>query len=134
MPPSRSGLRKCGMFLVGLDLLGFAGLIAGGIAFVRNRRDQRSHPQDSRALLMFVLVGILLSVASPFVEYPFGDSDRVVGFPFVAAVFERHGKHWDDFVGPLTLPAYIANATFWLLLPQLVLRVARSRKGQRRSA
>jgi hypothetical protein len=48
-----------------------------------------------------------------------------VGIPFTAAVFEKHGDHWLDFVGPLTHPAYIGNVLFALVLPQLAFCVWR---------
>jgi len=41
---------------------------------------------------------------------------RVVGLPFLVAIFDGRGR---DLVGPLTLPSAIANAFVWLSLPAM---------------
>lgn len=71
------------------------------------------------------LLGLLLAVGSVFVSYPVGDNLRVMGFPFLAAAFERRGDIWIDFMSPLTPVAYLANATFAFVLPHLLLRAWR---------
>jgi hypothetical protein len=47
---------------------------------------------------------------------------RILGFPFPSAVFERSGDYWLDFVGPLTLPALLANFVICLMLPPALLK------------
>jgi hypothetical protein len=46
----------------------------------------------------------------------------------MAAAWEKHADHWEDFVGPLTIPAYLANAILAQTLPQLALRVLPARR------
>jgi hypothetical protein len=41
----------------------------------------------------------------------------IYGVPFMSAVFQKREGVWEDFVGPLTLPAFIANAAVGFLLP-----------------
>lgn len=62
-----------------------------------------------------VAIGVILVA---FSYYPKPDV-RIVGFPFLSAVFELHNGAWVDFVGPITLPSVIGNFVVGLLLPQL---------------
>jgi len=114
--------------LVGLHLLGLAILVASVVALRRNQRDVASPRLSLRVRLGTWILGLVLATASLFVSYPLGDTHRIVGFPFMAAAWEKHGDHWEDFVGPLTIPAYLANAILALTLPQLVPRLLRARR------
>lgn len=114
--------------LIGLHLLGLAILVANVVALQRNQRDIASAVSSFRIRLGTWLIGIVLATASFFASYPLGDTHRIVGFPFMAAAWEKHGDHWEDFVGPLTIPAYLANAILALTLPQLALRLLRARR------
>ena len=69
-----------------------------------------------------LVCGICLGVAAvAHSHYPTPDK-RLVGFPFLAAVFERTPSGaWADYVGPITLPATIGNFAVGLLLPHLPL-------------
>jgi hypothetical protein len=109
------------VLLLGINLLGLVGLFAGARALVHNRRDARRDSIPSGLRIAAVGFGFLLAAASIVFVYPLGNRIQVVGLPFTAAAFENGA----DFVGPLTLPAYIANATFWFLCPQLFLRMLR---------
>jgi len=97
--------------------------IAGAIAFARNRRV----PTTSGRRTLVVVASALLAVASIFVSYPLDSSHRILGFPFMAAAFEKHGARWEDFVGPLTLPAYVGKVIFAFMLPQTVILLWRWR-------
>jgi hypothetical protein len=113
------------VLLLALNLVGLVGLVAGTYAFIRNRRDAR---RNSRARLRIAILGLgaLLAAASAAIIYPLDDHTQIVGLPFTAAAFEDGA----DFVGPFTIPAFIANATFWFLLPQLVLWQILARERQ----
>lgn len=113
--------------LVGLHLLGLAILVANVVALRRNQRDIASALSSVRIRLGTWLIGLVLATASFFVSYPLGDTHRIVGFPFMAAAWEKRADHWEDFVGPLTIPAYLANALLALTLPQLALRLLHGR-------
>lgn len=113
--------------LLALHLFGLASLVAGVVALLRNQRDVASPRLSLRVRLGTWVIGLSLATASLFVSYPLGDTHRIVGFPFMAAAWEKHGDNWEDFVGPLTIPAYLANALLALTLPQLALRLLRSR-------
>lgn len=64
------------------------------------------------------VAGIALGGLGAFCSYyPYGGG-RVFGLPFFSAYFDEAGR---DYVGPLTMPAFIANGVFWFLFPQLVL-------------
>lgn len=90
-----------------------------------------------RTVEAIVLVcGICLGVAAvAHSRYPTPDK-RLVGFPFLAAVFERTPSGaWADFVGPRTLVASIGNFAVGLLLPHLPIAVfALFAKRQRETA
>jgi hypothetical protein len=116
--------------LLGVHVLGLIGLVCGAIALARNRRDLTASDLSLLIWRAALLVGVLLAAFSLFAAYPLDPTHRIVGFPFMAAAWERHGDHWEDFVGPLTFPAYLANAAFAFAFPQLLLRI---RKWARRS-
>jgi hypothetical protein len=63
------------------------------------------------------VIGVLLVLTIPWQAYPLGKG-TALGFPFFAAWFDEQGR---DFVGPITLPAMLANAVVWFLVPQAVL-------------
>lgn len=113
------------LMFTAVHLLGLIGLIAGCIAFRRNRRDVASSGVSLLGWRVALLVGVALAFLSFLGRYPLDATHRILGFPFMAAAWEKHGDHWQDFVGPLTLPAYVANAAFAFLLPQLLLRIRR---------
>ena len=81
--------------------------------------------RPSRAWLFteiaFLVVGFLLGIAAvAYSRYPTPDT-RLLGFPFVAAVFERSPTGgWVDFVGPRTYFATIGNFVIGLFLPRLL--------------
>lgn len=67
------------------------------------------------------VVGIPFAVLSAFVIYPMSgatESYRVMGFPFMVAVFDQAGR---DYVGPFTPFAFAANTAVWYFLPHLFL-------------
>ena len=66
-----------------------------------------------------VAIGVILVA---FSYYPKPDV-RIMGFPFLSAVFELHNGAWVHFFGANTLPAVIANFVVGLLLPQLFFAV-----------
>lgn len=51
------------------------------------------------------------------IKYSLDARTRVFGFPFMSFVFQKRGALWEDYIGPLTVPALIANAVVSLLLP-----------------
>lgn len=77
------------------------------------------------AEVVVLIAGIALGVAAvAYSRYPTPDS-RLLGFPFLAAVFERSPSGgWADFVGLRTLPATIGNFGVGLFLPHLLFAVA----------
>jgi len=119
------------MFLLVLMVVGLAGIGAGSISLVRNVRESRRRLEQRQlvSLLVASAIGLMLAAGSFLVAYPYGENTRIVGFPFPAAAWERHGGHWMDFVGPLMLPFMCANAWFAFVVPHLVIRVVRRRTG-----
>ena len=113
------------MLLITATILGLVVGIFGSIALIRNLREWRLRSRKRVRVRKFVVfsIGIALAVASYFVAYPYGSTVRVNGFPFPAAAFEKHGSHWLDLSGPLTLPFMCANAWVALVLPHLALRI-----------
>ena len=67
-----------------------------------------------------LIVGVGLGIAAvAHSRYPTADT-RLLGFPFLAAVFERSPSGgWADFFGLVTFPATIGNFLVGLLLPHL---------------
>jgi hypothetical protein len=108
------------MLLLVLNLLGLLGLTGGVFAFIRNRRQAHRIPQPALRITLLA-IGAALGAASTSFAYPLDDNTQIIGLPFTAAAFEGGA----DFVGPLTIPAFLANFAFWFLLPQLVLLLVR---------
>jgi hypothetical protein len=77
------------------------------------------------AEIVAVVIGAALGIAAvAYSRYPTPDV-RLVGFPFLAAVFERSPSGgWADFLGARTYPAILGNFVVGLFLPQLVLSTA----------
>jgi hypothetical protein len=108
-------------------LLGLVGSIAGVVATIRNLRELSGPRRPVSRLLDIAAAvgGIVLAFVCYHATYSYSDTMRIWGFPFSAAVFEKHGNHWLDFVGPVTGPAAVGNAIFGLVLPQLGVRTLR---------
>ena len=108
--------------------LGLVTGILGTIVWIRNVRDwrARSHTKVHTTRSLLFSVGVGLAAASYFVRYPYGANVRIIGFPFPAAAFEKHGTHWLDYSGPLTLPFVCANAWVAFVFPHLVLKLFQS--------
>jgi hypothetical protein len=100
-------------------MIGLVVIVAGSIALARNVRESRGQAQKKSRLVVTAAfeLGLILAAGSFLIVYPSGENARVVGFPLPAAVWERHGGHWMDFVGPLMLPLMCANAWFAYVLP-----------------
>jgi hypothetical protein len=118
-----------------LTILGIVLLPAGVIASALNARAFRRRPRRCSvpAVVLSLSAGIALAVASFYVAYPIDPRHRVVGAPFVVAIFENGEAGWGDFVGPFTELATLANAVVALLLPQVVVAALR-RKGNQGTA
>jgi hypothetical protein len=119
-------------FYIGVVLL-LAELWASIFLF-RKLRAPSVGPKWKRAALILLVVGLPLAIASAFIEYPYGNDYRVYGLPFTAAVFERSGNGWRDYVSPLTGVFVIMNGIVFFLLPQLVLGVIVFTKRNRLNA
>src|SRR5687768_2950578 len=104
--------------------LGFT-LIALEIVAARKNRSFAAQRVASRewafAYRWRLLFGIPLAVASAFIQYPiYGEGERyqVAGFPCMVAAFDSAGR---DYVGPLSVPSWIANGLLWLFFPAVIL-------------
>ena len=78
-------------------------------------------PRQGALLVAAVALGTCIAASSLFWPMVFGypiplaeGHGRVVGLPFLVAVFDAQGY---DYTGPLTLPSAIANAVVWLGVP-----------------
>jgi hypothetical protein len=116
------------MLIVLLALVGIVGIVIGGLA-VRFVRNATSEDLMAGRLITLrwtaVAVGLVFGLVSWPLTFAMGYSyttprevGRVVGLPFMAAYFDAAGH---DYVGPLTLPAVLANSIFWGLCPQIML-------------
>lgn len=116
------------MLILLLALVGIAGLISGGLA-VRFLRQTTSDDATGGGLARTrkfvrafgIIIGVATLVLSNAIGYSYKGAHevgRIVGIPFMAAYFDAHGR---DYVGPLTLPAVLANSVFWGLCPQIIL-------------
>jgi hypothetical protein len=66
------------------------------------------------------VTGIVLGCFLAVIVYPYSPTARIVGFPFMSAVWELSDGKWLDFVGPLTLPAAIGNLIVGFAFPQIL--------------
>ena len=111
------------MLLITAMIFGLVEGILGSIALVRNVCAWRLRKNVRVTKFVVLSIGIALAFASYFVTYSYSSTVRIIGFPFPAVAFEKHGSHWLDFSGPLTLPFMCANAWVALVLPHLALRI-----------
>lgn len=106
-------------------LVGLIVLVLGvaAVRFLwRGFKDGRLGCGWKMAEAVVLVCGICLGGAAVvYIRYPAPDT-RLLGFPFLAAAFERTSDGaWADYVGAITLPATIGNFAVGLLLPHLPL-------------
>jgi hypothetical protein len=104
-------------------LLGFFVLVLGVFAarfLQRGFNNGRLNRMWMFAEAFILVAGIVLGfVAVSHSRYPNPDT-RLLGFPFLAAIFERSPTGgWADFVGIRTLPATVGNFMVGLFVPHL---------------
>jgi hypothetical protein len=113
-----------------LTILGLVLLPTGIMAVIFNVRAFGRRPRllSVPVAALSLGVGIAVATLSFSSAYSPDPTHRVLGVPFPEVVLERHGESWEDFAGPLTLPAMLANALVALLAPQLVVAASRGKK------
>ncbi|MFZ5562829.1 MAG: hypothetical protein ACOZBW_02170 [Thermodesulfobacteriota bacterium] len=115
--------RKLMMLLVLFSLIGIVVIISGFVSLIQNIRMVKIQ-KDGKFRLIFLgllAVSFILAVCCFFVEYPYGETKRIVGFPFPAGGFVKVDDRWLISMGALTLPLGFANALFGFVLPHLIL-------------
>ena len=127
--------------IVGLGLVGLAGIVGGVFALRSVARLSRGDHHGSRAAqIAAIVVGLIIGLASWPLTYWMGYSiptsdgpARLVGLPFFVASFDKEGR---DYVSDWTLWACVGNVLFWFMVPQIALAFYRrySRSGRRRAA
>jgi hypothetical protein len=99
-------------------LFGVVGLIVGALgARAAHLRIRALKLSWWRVQIAPMLCSAVLSVPLSLIGYPVSDTATIVGIPFPVAAFIDHF----DYVGPATIPMFIANLLFCLLVPQPVL-------------
>lgn len=99
-----------------LMFLGIVGLLTGAFsARLAHQRLRKAGLPWWRWQALPLLAGGAAGFAAVTVMYRVGPTLRVVGFPFVAAAFEDSGA---VFSSPASVLLLLADATFFLLLPQ----------------
>ena len=91
------------MLAVSLTVVGL-----GALGFWRALRSSLTRRQR----VVIWVTAVLLGAATLLLPaYPIDWRTRAIGFPLPAAFFQRDDDgHWLDFVGPLTVPFFFANA------------------------
>ena len=113
-------------------ILGVLLLVAEIVAVRVNRRTLSSGSFTSRWRWLYkwqLAVGLALAVGAAFISYPAssgGDQYQVWGVPFMAVAIDQRG--W-DYVGPLSVIAFILNGVAWLFFPAFVLWLWRLRQA-----
>lgn len=121
------------MVITALGILGLLALAASTGAWWQNRLCAVTMlPPRWQPFWRFCWpVGVALAVGSWFLTYPVeGKTDRyrVHGKPFAAYAFDQAGH---DYVGAVTMLSFVLNCAVWVLLPQLVFRIASRREQER---
>lgn len=116
------------IIVVVLAGLGLVGIVVGLYAVYAAGKFATRGPTPAKWRLLrlsALAIGVVLGVATwpltAWMGYPIETPSgvgRVVGLPFFVAFFDSTGR---DYVGPLTMPAAIANIVFWFMVPQLAL-------------
>lgn len=104
--------------IVGL-VLGLALLVVGyrSSRLVWCRTAAQIRPDGLRIRIATILVAVATSAGVSSLKYYPDANTMVYGFPFASFIFQRRHGQWLDFVGPLTVPALLANAVVGFLLP-----------------
>jgi len=116
-----------------LNWLNLAGLLvlAGSVWLELTYRRQKDryrlvrYEWSMRVMAAAAGLGVMASTA----WWQYDAETRVLGFPCTSAVFELHDGIWYDHVGAVTIPALIANAVLWTLVPQLPITLLALRKA-----
>ena len=103
-----------GGLVIGLCLF-LGGVWGVRVVWIETANQLRGRRWASRAAL--IMVGLFLIGPVAALRYPLDARTVVYGFPFMSAIFQLRDRVWEDFVGPLTVPAVIDNAVVAFLLP-----------------
>jgi len=110
--------------VISLTILGVVVLLVGGVAaryLFRTLQKGRLGLYWLTAEVVALLGGLGLGAVLFTLRYHYSPTIRIIGFPFPAAFLELHSGYWDDYGGPLTLPAMLGNFLVGLLAPQIIL-------------
>ena len=110
--------------VISLTILGFVVLLAGGVAaryLFRTLRKRRLGLYWLTAEVAALLGGVGLGTVLFTLHYHYSPNVRIIGFRFPAAFLELYRGYWDDYAGPLTLPAALGNFLVGVLAPQIIL-------------
>lgn len=113
-----------------ISILGIIGLIGLGIglwAHIYLRRFKRPLVATDRwnqsritVVIIGLVIGVLTVPGTVLLGYPLthnGETHRILGIPFMAAMFDRKGR---DYVGFISLLSVIGNSIFWYSVPQII--------------
>ena len=109
-----------------LPIIGFVigplTLIGGAYAarFVVRSTNRALRSDGFRIRIAVILLGLASAVLVSCIKYYPNPDTMVYGFPFLSFIFQKGGGQWLDFMGPLTIPALVANAAAGFLLPFIV--------------
>ena len=87
------------------------------------KRTADTQTQRARLRLAITVLGLISACLVSSIGYYADPVTRVIGFPFLSVVFQKRGDGWLDFLGPLTIPALLANAFLGFALPFLLVTV-----------
>jgi hypothetical protein len=122
------------MLIIGSGLLGLlicgAGFFAGRYLYLAFSTRRLGRWWFAAELLVAV-IGLLLGIFLANVIYPSSPTMRIVGFPFMSAIFQLSDGRWLDFVGPLTLPAAFGNMIVGFVVPQILFALVVRRRLSR---
>jgi len=112
-----------------LMFLGIVGLVTGAFsAVVAHRRIRSEKLGWWRYQAVPLAIGGVAGFLAVTVLYRVSSTVQVVGFPFPAAAFQDGGAILD---GASTIPMLLADAVFFLLLPQSFLAIYLGRRAKK---
>lgn len=114
---------------IAIALIGLVAILVERAAAKANAAELRVRSATVSGLLL--LFRVSLAVTSMGATYPYGAEFRVVGIPFLAAMWVQDGAHRRFGVAWWSMLAVIGNAYVAYRLPDLIIAVNRWRRQRR---
>lgn len=78
-----------------------------------------NQPKFKKISIFSWIIGVILAFFA-LQPYAITETDKAVGFPFKAAIFQSSVTGWTDYIGPFTLPLLVLYLAYAAYVPQVL--------------